>query len=115
MLVIAAIYLLVPEMKGAPRIQETRGLWGFWLMSVGMAAMVAAFTLAGVVQVYLWRLLGLDFMVVRTQYRSFWMFWVFFFGLTMFTPGVLIFVWDFFELGARPHTVREPAAAGTGE
>ncbi len=115
MLVIAAIYLLVPEMKGVTRIQETRGLWGFWLMSIGMAAMVAAFTLAGVVQVYLWRLLGMDFMVMRTQYMNFWMFWVFFFGLTMFTPGVLLYVWDFFGLGARPQRVPQPAAVGIGK
>ncbi len=115
MLVIAAIYLLVPEIKGAPRIQETRGLWGFWLMSIGMAAMVAAFTLAGVVQVYLWRLLGMDFMVVRTQYMNFWMFWVFFFGLTMFTPGVLMYVWDFFALGAKPKLATQPTPAGAAQ
>lgn len=115
MLVIAAIYLLVPEMKGAKAIQETRGMWGFWLMSMGMLCMVAAFTIAGVVQVYLWRLLGMDFMVVRTQYMSFWMFWVFFFGLTMFTPGVLLYVWDFFTLGAKPKLVVKAAPAGAGE
>lgn len=115
MLVLGAIYLLVPEMKGETRIQEGRGLWGFWLMSIGMLCMVAAFTIAGIVQVYLWRLIGMDFMVVRTQYMSFWMFWVFFFGLTLFTPGVLIYVWDFFTLGAKRQVVLKPAHAGAIE
>lgn len=115
MLVLGAIYLLVPEMKGETRIQEGRGLWGFWLMSMGMLFMVAAFTVAGIVQVYLWRVIGMDFMVVRTQYMSFWMFWVFFFGLTLFTPGVLIFVWDFFNLGAKRKVVLKPARAGATE
>jgi nitric oxide reductase subunit B len=115
MLVLAAIYLLVPEMKGATQIRETRGMAGFWLMSMGMLFMVAAFTFAGIVQVYLWRMLGMDFMVVRTQYMSFWMFWVFFFGLTMFTPGVLLYVWDFFTLGSKPKLVVKAAPAGAGE
>lgn len=115
MLVLGAIYLLVPEMKGETRIQEGRGLWGFWLMSMGMLFMVAAFTVAGIVQVYLWRLIGMDFMVVRTEYMSFWMFWVFFFGLTLFTPGVLIYVWDFFTLGAKSKVALKPARAGATE
>ena len=49
---------------------------------------VLSFTLAGTVQTYLHRLIGLDFMVVRDQYLRFWMFWVWFFGLVMFLPGV---------------------------
>ena len=39
-------------------------------------------------------------MTVRTQYESFWMFWVFFFGLVLFLPGLIIFVWDFFGFKA---------------
>jgi hypothetical protein len=80
-----------------------------------MLSMVAAFTVAGIVQVYLWRMIGMDFMVVRTQYMSFWMFWVFFFGLTMFTPGVLLYVWDFFTFGAKPKAVITPARAGASD
>lgn len=98
MLALAAIYAITPELRGFPRIKEARGMWGFWLMTLGMLGIVLAFTLAGVVQVYLYRLLGMPFMTVRTQFLGFWLFWVFFFGLTLFLPGVLIFVWDFFGL-----------------
>jgi hypothetical protein len=66
-------------------------------------------------QVYLWRLIGMDFMIVRTQYVSFWMFWVFFFGLTVFLPGVVIYVWDFFGLSARPSLLAKPASVGVGK
>lgn len=102
MLVLAAIYYMVPQMKGLEHIHEARGMWGFWLMTIGMAAMVMAFTIAGVVQVYLYRLLGMDFMTVRTQFVRFWIFWVWFFGLVLFLPGVLLYVWDFFSLRPAP-------------
>ncbi len=98
MLVVGAIYLMVPQMRGMKIIREGRGMWGFWLMTTGMLAMVAAFTIAGIVQVYLWRMTGLDFMTVRTQYETLWLFLVWFFGLVVFLPGVVVYLWDFFKL-----------------
>ena len=111
MLALAAIYYMAPQLRGFPRIKEGRGMWGFWLMTLGMLGIILSFTLAGVVQVYLYRLLGLPFMTVRTQFVAFWLFWVFFFGLVLFLPGVLIYLWDFFGLQAEPE---RPAAAGSG-
>lgn len=88
------------------RYARPRSMWAFWLMSGGMLGMVLAFTIAGVVQTYLVRLLGMDFMTVRTEYISFWLFWVWAFGLVMFLPGVLAFLWDF--LAGKP-AVQAPA------
>lgn len=105
MLVLAAVYFMVPTLKGLSRIREGRALWAYWLMAVGMLAMVAAFTGAGVVQTYLTRVLGLDFMVVRDQYVRPWMLWVGVFGLTVFLPGVLVYLRDFFSL--RPSALEE--------
>lgn len=102
MLVLAAVYYIVPQMKGMAHIRERRGMWGFWLMTAGMLVMILAFTIAGLVQTYQWRLLGLDFMTVRTQFVSFWIFWVFLSGLVLFLPGVLVYLWDFFGLRAAP-------------
>lgn len=96
-------------MRGFPRIKERRGMWGFWLMTLGMLGIVLSFTAAGIVQVYLYRLLGMPFMTVRTQFVGFWLFWVFFFGLVLFLPGVLITVWDFFSLESE---TGEPEAEG---
>jgi nitric oxide reductase subunit B len=98
MLVVGAIYLMVPQMRGMKLIREGRGMWGFWLMTTGMLAMVGAFTIAGVVQVYLWRMTGLDFMTVKTQYESFWLLLVFIFGFVLFLPGVIVYLWDFFGM-----------------
>ncbi len=67
-------------------------------MTIGMVLMVGAFTVAGIIQAYLWRMVGLDFMTVRTQYETFWMFLVFLFGLVLFLPGVIVYLWDFFGL-----------------
>jgi nitric oxide reductase large subunit len=64
---------------------------------------------AGVVQTYLTRLLGMDFMAVRTQYVSFWIFWVWAFGLVVFLPGVLAFLWDFL-VGQPPAQRRAPTS-----
>lgn len=111
MTVLAAVYLIVPQLKGMARIRESRGMWGFWLMALGMLTMVTAFTIAGVVQVYLYRLLGMDFMTVRTQFTSFWLFWVFFFGLVLFTPGALIYLWDFIGLRAATELTHTTASS----
>jgi nitric oxide reductase subunit B len=93
---------MVPALRRMSRIQESRGLWAFWLMTIGMLTMVGAFTIAGVVQTYLTRVLGLDFMLVRNQYVRFWIFWVWVAGLVLFLPGVLIYVRDFFGLRPAP-------------
>jgi hypothetical protein len=76
-----------------------------------MALMVLAFTGAGIVQTYLYRLIGLDFMTVRTQYTAFWMFFVWFFGLVVFMPGVTIYLWDIFALSrpAKAQAIQAPA------
>ncbi len=95
MLVLAAMYYMVPRLRGMERWAECRSQWAFWLMSGGMLAIVLAFTIAGVVQTYLVRILGMDFMTVRTTYVAFWIFWVWAAGLVVFLPGVVLFLWDF--------------------
>ncbi len=113
MLVLGAVYYLVPTMLGLDKIAERRGKWSFALMSGGMLFMVLSFVVAGVVQIYLNRMAGIDFMVVRTQFTRFWMFWVFAFGLVVFTPGVLLYLWDFLGMGAvRQSAGVRPAVAG---
>lgn len=107
MLVFAAVYTMLPRLRGIERMRERRGMWAFWLMTIGMLAMVGAFTIAAVVQVYLNRMLGLDFMTVRTQYVSFWIFWVWLFGILLFLPGCALYVRDCFAPAAK----FEPAAA----
>jgi nitric oxide reductase subunit B len=103
------MYFMVPRLRGMERLERRRSMWAFWLMSIGMLGMVIAFTVAGVVQTYLTRLIGMDFMTVRTQYVSFWLFWVWAVGLVVFLPGVVAFMWDF--LAGKPAEVVEAHAA----
>ncbi len=102
MLVLAAMYFIVPRLRGVERWAPRRSLWAFWLMTVGMLAIVLAFTIAGVVQTYLVRLVGMDFMTVRTDYVAFWLFWG-------WAAGLVVFLWDFFA--GRPAAEPRPAAA----
>ncbi len=102
-LVLAGLYVIMPRLRGLRSFDQGRALWGFWLMNGGMLGMVLSLSFAGLLQTYLWRMLGFDFMVVRDQYLSFWMVWRLVFGVGMFIPGVLLLVWDFLALAvARP-------------
>lgn len=108
LLVLSAVYYILPRIRDAARVREARAMWGFRLMALGMLFMVLAFTFAGVVQTYLHRLLGLDFIMVRDQYVRFWMFWVWFFGLVLFLPGMLLYLLEVAEAG-RVHDEAEVA------
>lgn len=113
MVVIAAIYYMVPRLRGLGLIRETRGLWAFWLTVSGMLTIVAAMTIAGIVQTYLWRVIGMDFMVVRTEYLTIWMVIVLIAGLALVTPGVLLYAWDFFFMkSARRKDTASDTVAG---
>jgi nitric oxide reductase subunit B len=98
LLVLSAIYFMLPKVRGIELPHLESGWWGYRLMIVGMLFMVLSFTLAGTVQVYLHRLIGMDFLMVRDQYVRFWMFWVWLFGLVLFLPGVLVYLFDLANL-----------------
>ncbi len=110
-LIIAAVYLTLPQIRGLRLFGQRRGMWAFWLMNIGMVGMVMSLTVAGVLQTYLWRVLGMDFMVVRDQYLAFWLFWRLLFGGALLAPGVVLFVWDFVSLSIGPAPKVTPAGA----
>ena len=64
------------------------------------------------VQTYMERLLGLDYVAVKATYNL-W-FWVFraIFGVG-FLYGVVIFVYDFFKIGKEPLEPKEPETVYT--
>jgi nitric oxide reductase subunit B len=97
MMVIAAAYYMLPDMTGRHEFRQRRGRLAFWVMVIGMGTMSAVLFGAGIVQVYLQRMLGMDFTTVKTQFLSFWMFWRFIAAL-FFAAGVGIFIVDFFSL-----------------
>jgi nitric oxide reductase subunit B len=101
LLVIAIIYITLPKIRGAEEFNMARGYKAFWWMTVSMVFIVLTITGAGMVQTYMERLLGLDYVTVKANYNM-W-FWIFraIFGVG-FLYGTWLFVYDFFKLGKEP-------------
>jgi len=53
---------------------------------------------AGITQVYLERIMGMDFNYVKTNFTNFWLLWRLVAGVA-FTIGTIILVNDFLHLG----------------
>lgn len=108
MLVLAIISYALPLLTGRKRYDTATAVYSFWSANIGMVAMTLAFAVAGVSQVVLERRVGLDFIVVQKEIE------VHFFGLilaaTLFSSGVLAYVWNFFRYGAPVGEVRAAAA-----
>lgn len=99
LLILMIIYYAVPEMKGFKKIDETPGKVAFWVMSIAMLFMGLGFGVAGVLQAYLERVMGLGYMYAQ-NYMKFWFEVVFFMGFA-FLIGQLIFLADFFKMKER--------------
>lgn len=112
MLVISMIYVTLPAIRGVKDYNPSRAYQSFWWMTVSMIFIVLTITGAGMVQTYMERLMGLDYVAVKTTYNM-W-FWVFraIFGVG-FLIGVIIFVTDFFRLGKKPSLLVSTAAEKT--
>lgn len=98
LLILSMIYTTLPEIKGVKTFNQNRGLVAFWVMTISMVFIVLTITGAGMVQVYMERLMGIPYVTVKGVY-NYW-FWVFrlIFGLG-FAAGVGIFLKDFFIMG----------------
>lgn len=102
-LVLAIITYALPKLTGR-NLQDTKlNSFAFWTSNIGMTAMTVAFGVAGVAQVYLERKMGLDFLLVQKEIE------VHFLGLilaaTLFTAGIVAYVWNFIRFGAPKGTV----------
>ncbi len=96
-LVLGIITYAMPHLTGR-KLQDTgMNTFAFWTSNIGMTAMTVAFGIAGIAQVYLERKMGLDFMMVQKEVE------VHFLGLilaaTLFTIGIIAYVWNFIRFG----------------
>ncbi len=100
LLVLSMIYVTLPSIRRVREFDQSKGYQSFWWMTISMVFIVLTITGAGMVQTYMERLLGLDYVTVKVNYNL-W-FWIFraIFGVG-FLIGVLIFVKDYFTLGKR--------------
>lgn len=93
---LTAFYYVLPKLKGIKALQPHRAKVSFWWLSLAMMGMGLTFGVAGVLQSYLERKLGLGFMLAQDQMR-FWMMLTFAFGIIFFF-GVLYLIRDLLSL-----------------
>jgi nitric oxide reductase subunit B len=99
MMILTVIYYALPKLKGMKEFNQKRGFWAFWITVSAMMAIGLAFGAAGVVQAYMQRGLGIDFLTVQGFMRP-WFMAVFFSGLAFFI-GVIIYVYDVLALAMK--------------
>lgn len=102
MLVLGTAYYAVPAMRGAANFDQRIGKLAFWLVFVGILGMTLAFALGGTVQVFIYRVLGLDWFggdVLPKLHLYQILVAVFGFVLTI---GAGLMTFDLFTIGYRP-------------
>ncbi|MEX2568750.1 MAG: cbb3-type cytochrome c oxidase subunit I [Cyclobacteriaceae bacterium] len=97
MIVLAIISYAMPNITGRKRYNNTNGHLAFWLSNIGMLGMVVALGVAGVVQVYLERRLGMDFMAAQEEVKIHFV--VMLINATLFTVGIGIYIYEFIKYG----------------
>lgn len=99
MLVLGAAYSILPATKGIARCDERLSRAAFWVILAGILGMTTiAFALGGTVQVYVYRVLGLDWFrfEVRPALQLFRVLLLTFGAL--FASGVSLLVYDLFTM-----------------
>jgi nitric oxide reductase subunit B len=97
MLAIALMYAILPEITGRPpNGKQGIGFAAFMTLNFGMIFMVMALLIAGIVQVELQRVMGLDFLDVQNRLRL-W-FEVRLVAGGVFTVGTVLLLWDLFRI-----------------
>lgn len=103
MLGLAAAYFAIPLMRNVRNYDQRLGKLGFWLTFIGMLGIAFAFALGGTVQIFVYRVLGLDWYGGDVaQAMGIYKMMLPMFGL-VFTAGAVIVVYDLITLGQRIH------------
>lgn len=97
MIVFAVMSYAIPEITGRKLYDAAIGHWAFWTTNVAILGMTGAFAVAGVTQVYLERVVGIEFLTVQKELH------VHFFGLllagSLMFAGYLMLAAYFFKHG----------------
>lgn len=97
MIVLAIISYALPNMTGRKRYTSKMGMLAFWLSNTGMLGMTAAFGVAGVAQVYMERIMKMDFMKVQGEIAVHFI--VLLLCATMFLTGITLYIIEYFKHG----------------
>ncbi len=106
MINLAIFTYAMPHLRGVAPYNQTANKLSFWLMTGGMTVMTFTLTFAGVVQVHLQRVLGMDFMTVQEQIAPFY--WV------RLAAGAAVFIGAALYLYALLGPARAARPAGLG-
>jgi nitric oxide reductase subunit B len=91
MLNLAIITFAMPQLRGKRPYNQIRNMWGFWLMTGGMAFMTFTLTFAGVIQTHLQRVMDTRYMVAQDDLT---LFYAMRFGSGVIVViGALLFLW----------------------
>jgi nitric oxide reductase subunit B len=93
-------YYAMPELKGIRGFSERRGHITFWWMCLAMLGMGLSFSVSGILQAYIERVMGLGFMTAQAQMR-FWFAVTWVLGLILLV-GVILTVVDLLTLRQAP-------------
>src|SRR5512139_3735634 len=93
---LTVFYYAMPKLRGVPVYDDSRGKIGFWTMCIAMMIMGLTFGVAGVLQSYIERVLGLGYMTAQ-GYMRLWMGITFVAGI-FFLGGLLTTVVDLFTV-----------------
>lgn len=96
MLILTVVYYALPKLKGLTQFNQKRGFWVFWIMVSMMLTIGLAFGVAGVIQSYMQRGLGIEFLTVQEFMRP-WFIAVLVGGLGFFI-GVVIYIVDVLKI-----------------
>lgn len=97
MIVLAIISYTLPNLTGRKLYDSSNGTLAFWLSNIGMIGMTTAFAAAGVAQVYLNRIMGLDFGDTQNEIQVHFIILVL--CATLFTAGISLFIYEFIRYG----------------
>jgi nitric oxide reductase subunit B len=93
---LTVFYFAIPKIRGIERFDDRRGRFAFWTMCVAMMTMGLTFGVAGVLQSYIERVLGMGYMTAQ-GYMRLWMGVTLFAGV-FFLMGVAAMVADLLTL-----------------
>lgn len=103
MIVLAMASYAIPSLTGRRLYDAPAATFAFWTSNIGMVFMTLAFAVAGVSQVVMERRIGMDFLTVQKEIEVH--FWGLILAATLFTAGILAYVWNFFQHGLPKGTV----------
>ncbi|MDE3090887.1 MAG: nitric-oxide reductase, partial [Chloroflexota bacterium] len=109
--VLGVAYAVIPAVRGIARPDDRVSRAAFWIVLSGILGMMTSFALGGTVEVYIYRILGLDWFAAEVRpAMQFWRGMLFVFG-SLFAVGVVALAYDLFTIkpraGASPPTAAQ--------